>query len=240
MTEAVRPDWQQRRNRGVHITIRDVDCAEFEVEAMIATYARWHVTCFSFFTAGYVTTYPTRQALQRVSPWLGDRDLTGEIIAVFHHCGIKAILMIDTGQLPEAAYLARPERAARNSAGEAMRATDGDLYRACPLGGYIREYSRAMIAELAERYELDGVKFGGRVRRGRQSGPRLARHHDRERPVCQRERNGDAGLPALSPLRRGDGHVHPVRRAAGSAHGQRRSASAGGHGGHGHAHLCEG
>lgn len=132
MTEAVRPDWQQRRNRGVHITIRDVDCAEFDVEAMIATYARWHVTCFSFFTAGYVTTCPTRQALQRVSAWLGGRDLTGEIIAVFHHCGIKAILMIDTGQLPEAAYLARPERAARNSAGEAMRATDGDLYRACP------------------------------------------------------------------------------------------------------------
>jgi len=159
--EAVRPDWLQRRNRGIHMTIRDVDCADFDVEGMVATYARWHVTYFSFFAAGYVTTYPTRLALQRVSPWLGGRDLAGEIIAVSHRYGIKAIPMIDLGQLPEAAYLAHPEWAARNSVGEAVRATEGDLYRACPLGGYIREYSREMIAELAGRYALDGVKFGG-------------------------------------------------------------------------------
>ena len=115
--EAVRPDWLQRRNRGIHMTIRDVDCDGFDVEAMVATYARWHVTYFSFFAAGYVTTYPTRLALQRVSPWLGGRDLTGEIIAVSHRYGIKAIPMIDLGQLPEAAYLAHPEWAARNAAG---------------------------------------------------------------------------------------------------------------------------
>ncbi len=159
--EAVRPEWLSRRNRGIHMTIRDVDCAGFDVEGMVATYARWHVTYFSFFAAGYVTTYPTRLPLQRVSPWLGGRDLTGEIIAVSHRYGIKAVPMIDLGQLPEAAYLAHPDWAARNAAGEAVRATEGDLYRACPLGGYIRDYSREMIAELAERYVLDGVKFGG-------------------------------------------------------------------------------
>ena len=161
MMEAVRPDWLNRRNRGIHMTIRDVDCAGFDVEGMVATYARWHVTYFSFFAAGYVTTYPTRLALQRVSPWLGGRDLTGEIIAVSHRYGIKAIPMIDLGQLPEAALLAHPEWAARDAQGQPVRATDGPLYRACPLGGYIRDYSREMVAELAERYELDGIKFGG-------------------------------------------------------------------------------
>jgi hypothetical protein len=159
--EAVRPDWLRRRNRGIHMTIRDIDCEGFDVEGMLATYARWHVTYFSFFAAGYVTTFPTRLALQRVSPWLHGRDLPGEIIAVSHRYGVKAIPMIDLGQLPEAAFLEHPEWAARDAQGEAVRASDGPLYRACPLGGYIREYSREMVRELAERYTLDGVKFGG-------------------------------------------------------------------------------
>lgn len=161
MMEPVRPDWLNRRNRGIHMTIRDVDCADFDVEAMARTFAEWRVTFFSFFAAGYVTTYPTRLPLQRISPWLGGRDLTGDLIEAAHRHGIKAIPMIDLGQLPEAAYAAHPEWAAADAQGRPVPAADGALYRACPLGGYIRAYSREMVAELAERYPLDGVKFGG-------------------------------------------------------------------------------
>ncbi len=159
--ELVRPDWLTKRNRGIHMTIRDVDCADFDVQAMARTFAEWRVTFFSFFAAGYVTTYPTRLSLQRISPWLEGRDLTGDLIEEAHRYGIKAIPMIDLAQLPEAAFQAHPEWAARDSQGRPVPATDGALYRACPLGGYIREYSREMVAEMAERYPLDGVKFGG-------------------------------------------------------------------------------
>ncbi len=159
--EPVRPDWLRKRNRGIHMTIRDVDCADFDTEAMARTFSTWRVTFFSFFAAGYVTTYPTRLALQRISPWLEGRDLTGDIIEAAHRYGIKAIPMMDLGQLPEAAYAAHPEWAAYDAQGRPVPATDGALYRACPLGGYIRVYSREMVAEMAERYPLDGVKFGG-------------------------------------------------------------------------------
>ncbi len=159
--EPVRPNWLNRRNRGIHMTIRDIDCRDFDVEAMTRTFSDWRVTFYSFFAAGYVTTYPTRLPLQRISPWLGGRDLTGDLIAEAHRYGIKAIPMIDLGQLPAAAYQAHPEWAAQDVQGRPVPAADGALYRACPLGGYIREYSREMVAELAERYPLDGVKFGG-------------------------------------------------------------------------------
>jgi hypothetical protein len=180
--EAVRPDWLRRRNRGIHMTIRDVDCEGFDVEAMVRTYARWRVTYFSFFAAGYVTTFPTRLALQRVSPWLHGRDLAGEIIAVSHRYDIRAIPMIDLGQLPEAAFLAHPEWAARDAQGQPVRATDGPLYRACPLGGYIREYSREMVKEL-----LDGVKFGG----GSYGFGNAACHC----PACTERYPADTGYP---------------------------------------------
>lgn len=154
-------NWLSKRNRGIHMTIRDVDCRNFDVAALIQTFAEWRVTFFTFFAAGYVTTYPTALSLQRVSPWLDGRDLTGEIVEEAHRHGIRALPMIDLGQLPEAAYLAHPEWAAADAAGNPVQAADGPLYRACPLGGYIQDYSRDVVAELCARYEIDGMKFGG-------------------------------------------------------------------------------
>lgn len=155
------PDWLARRNRGLHMTIRDIDCQNFDVAAMIETFAAWRVTFFSFFAAGYVTTYPSALKLQRQSPWLNGRDLAGEIITAAHRHGIKAIPMIDLGQLPEAALAAHPEWAARDAQGRPVQAADGPLYRSCPLGGYVRDYCRAIVSELCARYEVDAMKFGG-------------------------------------------------------------------------------
>ena len=94
-------NWLARRNRGIHMTIRDVDCGGFDVPALIQTFVEWKVTFITFFAAGYVTTYPTALPLQRVSPWLDGRDLAGEIIDEAHRHGIKAVPMIDLGQLPD-------------------------------------------------------------------------------------------------------------------------------------------
>ncbi|MBD3241538.1 MAG: family 10 glycosylhydrolase [Chitinivibrionales bacterium] len=155
-----RYDWTTRRNRGIHLTIRDIDCRDFDVDAMIAEFKRLHVTFFSFFAGGYVTTYPTRLEYQRISPWLDGRDLTGDIIATAHEHGIAAVPMIDLAMLPTHAYNAHPEWACRKPDGTpAMQAED--LYASCPMGGYVREYAREMVAELVARYDVDGMKFGG-------------------------------------------------------------------------------
>jgi hypothetical protein len=61
-------DWILHRNCGIHMTIRDVDCRDFDVEAMAKEFSRLHVDYFSFFAAGYVTTYPTSLEFERLSP----------------------------------------------------------------------------------------------------------------------------------------------------------------------------
>ncbi len=154
------PDWLRGLNRAIHLTIRDVDCEGFDVEAMMREFDRLNVTVFSFFAGGYVTTYPTDLELQRKSPWLGSRDLTGEIVEAAHRYGIKAIPMIDLGQLPKHAYEAHPEWAAVPPDGGV--GTEGpDLYTSCPMGGFIRDYCRQMVREIVGRYDVDGMKFGG-------------------------------------------------------------------------------
>ena len=100
--------WLARRNRGLHMTIRDVDCAGFDVPRFIRDLQALHVTFFSFFVGGYVTTYPTQLAFQRVSPYLYGRDLAGEIFDAARAAGIKTLAMIDTGQLPAHAAQAHP------------------------------------------------------------------------------------------------------------------------------------
>ena len=102
-------DWILHRNCGIHMTIRDVDCRDFDVEAMARDFSRMHVDFFTFFAAGYVTTYPTSLEFERLSPWLGGRDLAGEIISAAHRHGIKVVPAIDLGMLPESAFKAHPE-----------------------------------------------------------------------------------------------------------------------------------
>ena len=142
------------------MTIRDVDCAGFDVPRFIRDLQDLHVTFFSFFVGGYVTTYPTGLEFQRVSPFLNGRDLAGEIFDAARAAGIKTLAMIDTGQLPAHAAQAHPDWAVQDAAGNAAVSADG-IFLACPLGGYQREYLSEMVTEILSRYRPDCMKFGG-------------------------------------------------------------------------------
>lgn len=150
----------RKRHRLIHMTIRDPDCPDFDVDHMIETYSRWRVTAFSFFAAGYITTYPSNLPFQRLSPGMEKRDLTGEIIEKAHAADMLAIPMIDLGEIPVEVAEEYPEWPGRDSDGNLYFKTD-TIVSSCPNGGYVRDASRRMVAELAERYDLDGMKFGG-------------------------------------------------------------------------------
>jgi len=145
------------------MTIRDIDCADFDVEDCLAHFKRWRVTLFSFFAGGYVTTYPTKLNWQKVSPYLAEgRDLCGEIITAAHRAGMIAFPMIDLGELPEDLANAHPDWAAQKADGSFYVKTDGIIV-SCALGAYRREKCRELAREMKDRYgdELDGLKWGG-------------------------------------------------------------------------------
>lgn len=153
--------WITRRNRGLHVTIRDVDCADFDVEQFVKDMVDWRVNFFSYFVGGYVTTYPTKLQWQRPSPYLNGRDLAGEINDAAHRAGIKTIAMVDLQQVPEPAASAHPEWCAWDERGQPVASATPGIYVACPLGGYQNEYVREMLAEIMGRYDFDCMKFGG-------------------------------------------------------------------------------
>src|SRR4051812_48466482 len=63
-------DWLHQRSKGVHLTIRDIDCIDFDAERLAKDLHDLHANVLSFFCAGYVTVYPTSLDKIRVSPFL--------------------------------------------------------------------------------------------------------------------------------------------------------------------------
>jgi hypothetical protein len=155
-------DWISGRLCGIHMTIRDIDCRDFDAARMARDFHELGVDFFSFFAAGYVTTYPSALPLQRVSPYLAPgRDLAGEIIREAHRYGIKAIAMADLGQLPEKAAVERPDWCALDRHDQPFR-IDHEHMAACAMGGWQGEYAKLIVGELVQRYpDVDGIKFGG-------------------------------------------------------------------------------
>lgn len=152
--------WLKKRNRGIHLTIRDIDCKDFDAEKMAQDFHNMGITFFSFFSGGYVTTYPSKLKYSRRSPWLGDRDITGDIVKAAHKYGIKAIAMADMSILPPYVAEEHPDWASVDVHGQPYKNPSG-MYFACIMGGYGREYGREMVKEILDNYDVDGIKFGG-------------------------------------------------------------------------------
>lgn len=153
-------DWVRQRGRGIHLTIRDIDCDQFDAEKMAKDFHDLHVSYFSFFAGGYVTTYPTELDLQRESPYLNGKDVTGEIVEAAHRYGIKAVAMIDLGVLPRKAAMQNPHWCSVDKNGDLNESPDG-FYATCPLGGYQKQYAVNIVKEIVDKYDVDGIKFGG-------------------------------------------------------------------------------
>jgi hypothetical protein len=154
--------WLKERNCGIHMTIRDVDCAGFDAERMARDFHGMGVNFFSFFAGGYVTTYPSKLSESRISPWLGGRDLVKEITEAAHRYGIKAAAMVDLSVLAPEVVEKHPGWAMVDMEGKPLEYNaDAGVYAACIMGNYGRDYGLAMTREIVENYEVDAIKFGG-------------------------------------------------------------------------------
>ncbi|WP_320122017.1 alpha-amylase family protein [uncultured Sphaerochaeta sp.] len=155
-------DWIKSRMTSVHMTIRDVDCQDFDVDAFIDAMQKLHIDFFSFFAGGYVTTYPSALEYQRISPYLEKgKDLAAEIVTKARAAGIVPIPMVDLGILPSKAAKDHPDWAQLDINGN-MRVIDDENVQACLLSGWQTEYSALIVKELIDRYpQIGGMKFGG-------------------------------------------------------------------------------
>lgn len=163
------PDWLQRKHTFCHITLRDIDVVDLDVERMIADLKRLHIEVATLFAGGYVATYPTNLSFQRVCPGLEGRDLFGEILAAAAAAHIVIIPCIDIGEIPLDIARDQPGLAAVDCEGQPIEKS-AVTAQPCSLGPYIRDCAGKILGELVDRYAIQSIKWAGASNNGTPMG----------------------------------------------------------------------
>lgn len=154
------PEWISRKHRACHITLRDIDIPDFDVDLLVERLQRCHIDVATLFAGGYVCVYPSKLDWQRQCSGLNGRDLFGEMLAAATKAGIKLVPCIDIGEVPVELAKAKPALAAANPDGSIMMKS-AVTAKSCPLGPFIRQSHAEVLDELVERYDIDCVKWAG-------------------------------------------------------------------------------
>lgn len=129
-------------------------------------------------TGGIAAHYPTQVEFHFRSPSLPPgRDLVGEVVKHAHERGIRVMSRFEwTMVQSKAAFDAHPEWFQRQADGKPN--LWNECYFTCINGGYYQELAFKILAEVLDRYPIDGVFFNA-------SGQRMWDNNGRSYAPCQ-------------------------------------------------------
>ena len=140
--------------------IREIDAApgHYDVEWWVQHWKRTAVQGVIVNAGGIVAYYPSELELHRRSPYLGKRDMYGEVSEAAHKNGIVVVARMDSSRANERFYFEHPDWFTVDAEGKPYRAGDfdGPFYTACISGPYYREYLPSVLQEICERYQPEG------------------------------------------------------------------------------------
>jgi hypothetical protein len=189
------------------INIREVDPPHTDVAWWADYFRRTHLDGVCINAGGFIAYYPTEIPHHHRSPYLGDRDVFGELAVAAKAQDMWVLARVSPGFTFEDVYRARPDWFMVTADGAPRRVPDPHdpdnspaLYRTCITGGYFRDFTPAVFREIAGRYEVDAF-FGPHG----WDGTHEVCYCDR----CRARFKADTGLD----LPRGRGASDPSRKA---------------------------
>ena len=169
--------WYRRVMRWGQTNIREIDALpeHYDISWWVAHWKRTHVQGVIVNAAGIVAYYPSAFPLHRRSPYLGDRDLFGELTQAARDHGIVVVARMDSSRANQRFYDAHPDWFTVDAQGTPYPAgrfghDQEQYYTACISGPYYREYLPSVIQEICERYHPDGFSDNSWSGLGRSGG----------------------------------------------------------------------
>ena len=160
---ALETPWYRRVMRWGQTNVREIDAApgHYDVQWWVDHWQRTHVQGVIINAGGIVAYYPSALPLHRRSPYLGERDLVGELTQAAHAHGIVVVARMDSSRANQGFYDAHPDWFTVDAEGKPYRAgTFGKdqepFYTACIASPYYREFLPQVLQELCERYHPEG------------------------------------------------------------------------------------
>ena len=146
--------WYKRVVRWGQTNITEKDPIRYDVEWWRKQWKRTGVQGVIINAGGIITYYPSKYELSYRSPFLGERDLFGEIVEAARKDGLCVLARMDSNRVDEKFYIEHPDWIAIDKDGKPYK--DGDKYITCIHSPYYSEYLPAVLVEIGERYNVDG------------------------------------------------------------------------------------
>jgi hypothetical protein len=127
---------------------------------------RTHIDGVTLNAGGIIYYYPTSQPLNWISPWLGNRDLFGELVQAAKSLGLKVLARFTPSRVHEEFAANHPDWCLTDADGQPIAdpghdpGSSGRMYHVCLNGPYYRRWiPDVMFREVMERYDVDGFFF---------------------------------------------------------------------------------
>jgi len=154
--------WEWGPMRWVQICATEDDPSRYDPKFWFDFLKRTKTTGVCLSAGGVTAFYPTRVPFHARSPYLGDRDMFGELTHACKKMGIRVLGRVDPHAMRADALAAHPEWVARSADGNPKRhPTAPDLFLTCPNGGITFDWMPKILKEITSSYPVDGI-FGNR------------------------------------------------------------------------------
>lgn len=148
--------WYETTLRWGQLNLKEDDPRDIDVKAWGRYFERSKIGALIINAGGLVAYYPSRVPLHRRSPYLGERDLFGELLAEARQRHIRVLARFTPTRMDRALYYEHPDWFALDRNGNPFIDTEM-LYRTCTNGGFQWEQLPRIINEVIARYDVDGI-----------------------------------------------------------------------------------
>jgi hypothetical protein len=150
--------WYDRPMRWAQLAFVEDDPGNYDPQFWIDYFRAVHADAACLSAGGVVAFYPTELPLQQRSPWLGNRDAFGELLAACRKMDMNVIARTDAHACWQKVYDAHPDWIRVDASGKPVRhPSDPRYWETCALGPYNFEFMTAVHEEIMRLYKPDGI-----------------------------------------------------------------------------------
>lgn len=156
---ASRPGWWTGAFAVFQTNLREIDVT-LDVEATLDDIVSYGANAWLLNVGGILAHYPTEVDFHTRNPHLATRpggDLVRDAVDAARRRGVRLLARMDFSKVAPEVIEAHPEWAYRSPEGE-LQVYEG-LVSVCPSGGYYQRGMFEIVAEVIDRYEVDGFFF---------------------------------------------------------------------------------
>ena len=161
--QAQQPHWHQRVRRVGQVNFSERDPLDADVEAWADYWASCKVDAVLVNVTGMIAFYPSTVPFHRHSRFLNGRDFFGDCCRAAKARGIRVIGRLSPDLQWDDVIPQKPEWFMRDERGDPVPAFSQAprLFQICAFTSYFSEFTPAVMREVNERYDIDGLYTNG-------------------------------------------------------------------------------